>query len=192
MPVTPPAPRHISEDLGNSILITIGSQRKWFLVLYLVFQVLVWLVMEVFFGAVIVGPLSKHGFHASDGLMLLGVWLLLFTAAGLVAVYAFFWQIVGRETIEVSSQSMTVKRVLFGLGIPKEYLADHLKDFRASSDSGYRAGWSSMFAMWGLVGGTIAFDYGAKTYRIGVGIDEAEAKQIIAEIRQKFPQYRNT
>ena len=30
-----------------------------------------------------------------------------------------------------------------------------------------------------IVGGNIAFDYGAKTYRFGSGIDEAEARKIV-------------
>jgi hypothetical protein len=39
--------------------------------------------------------------------------------------------------------------------------------------------------------GSLAFDYGARTFRFGTSIDEAEAKQIVAEIQQKFPQYKN-
>jgi hypothetical protein len=39
--------------------------------------------------------------------------------------------------------------------------------------------------------GSIAFDYGARTFRFGSGVDEAEAKQILAEIQQKYPQYKN-
>ncbi len=39
--------------------------------------------------------------------------------------------------------------------------------------------------------GLIAFDYGARTFRIGSGVDEAEAKQVILIIQQRFPQYRN-
>lgn len=38
--------------------------------------------------------------------------------------------------------------------------------------------------------GFIAFDYGAKTYRFGESLDEAEARQIVALIHQRFPHYR--
>jgi hypothetical protein len=34
----------------------------------------------------------------------------------------------------------------------------------------------------------IAFDYGAKTFRFGLAIDEAEAKQIILAIKEGLPQ----
>ena len=39
--------------------------------------------------------------------------------------------------------------------------------------------------------GNISFDYGAKTFKFAGGVEEAEAKQIIAEIQQKFPQYKS-
>jgi hypothetical protein len=34
--------------------------------------------------------------------------------------------------------------------------------------------------------------HAAKTFELGVGIDEAEAKQILAKIEQKFTQYRSS
>jgi hypothetical protein len=36
--------------------------------------------------------------------------------------------------------------------------------------------------------GMISFDYGAKTFRFGLEIDEAEAKQIILAIKKGFPE----
>jgi len=45
----------------------------------------------------------------------------------------------------------------------------------------------STFVLWGLTGGHIAFDYGAKTYRFGAGVDEAEAKQIVKQIVDRYP-----
>ena len=40
-------------------------------------------------------------------------------------------------------------------------------------------------------GGIIAFDYGAKKFNFGTGIDEAEAKKILSEIQQRYSQYRS-
>jgi hypothetical protein len=41
---------------------------------------------------------------------------------------------------------------------------------------------------WGIGGGLIAFDYGAKTFRFGASLDEAEAQDIVKELnrRHKF------
>jgi hypothetical protein len=41
-----------------------------------------------------------------------------------------------------------------------------------------------MFAAWGIGGGAIAFDYGARTHRFGASLDEAEAKQLIPRIQE--------
>ena len=40
----------------------------------------------------------------------------------------------------------------------------------------------------GMFSGTIAFDYGARTVRLGSGIDEAEAHMIIESLRMRFPE----
>jgi hypothetical protein len=37
------------------------------------------------------------------------------------------------------------------------------------------------------LGGTIAFDYGARTYRFGSGMDEAEARAIVAHLQSRLP-----
>jgi hypothetical protein len=38
---------------------------------------------------------------------------------------------------------------------------------------------------WGIGGGPIAFDYGSQTVRIGSGLDEAEAREIVKELRSR-------
>ncbi len=38
---------------------------------------------------------------------------------------------------------------------------------------------------WGLTGGKLKFDYGLKTIKFGNGIDEAEAKHLIDEIKRR-------
>lgn len=189
MPVKPLAPRHTVEDLGSSLLITIPSPRKWFLVIHLIIQVLVWVLMEVIIlGAVIIG-IENNGYSSSSAFI--GIWLILFTLMGFFALYALLWQLAGREEVEVNTQSITIRHVLFGLNFPKEYSSNYFKDIRISIATTRNTGWPFMFESWGLGGGTIAFDYGAKTYRLANSLDEAEAKQIIAEIQQKFPQYKN-
>jgi hypothetical protein len=40
--------------------------------------------------------------------------------------------------------------------------------------------------MWGIGGGSVAFDYGAGTYRFGQ-IDEAEAKTVAGAIAARLP-----
>jgi hypothetical protein len=45
--------------------------------------------------------------------------------------------------------------------------------------------WNSPAQMFGT--GTIAFDYGAKTFRFGLGLDESEARQLVARLNSRHP-----
>jgi hypothetical protein len=38
-------------------------------------------------------------------------------------------------------------------------------------------------SFWGIGGGLIAFDYGAKTFRFGASVDESEARDIVSELK---------
>jgi len=160
--------------------------------LMLVFQVLLWIVIEIFILTLIVGWLINSTERISDGLIVLGIWLSLFTVAGLFMVYALLWQIAGIEKVKISGYSMEICRMLFGVKRKKEYSSEYIKDLRVSTISRSEIfGWSSFLGSLGLTGGMIGFDYGAKTFKFGSGIDEAEAKMIIAEIQKKYPQYKS-
>ena len=110
------------------------------------------------------------------------------------AMHSWLWQLSGKVLVNVGQPSIAISRKVFGWGPTKEYSAAHIKDLRASSSNvslnhpqllWYSDGpyaWQSQF-------GSLAFDYGSKTVRFGAGIEEAEAKQVLAEIFQKFPQY---
>ena len=190
MPVKLPAPRHNTEDLSNSLIVTIPSPRKWYVIAYLILQILVWLVLELLVIGFVVLPWVEHK-ATGDGVLYLGAWLFLLTVLGFVAMYAFIWQVIGKERVELGSLSIKISRNLLWFIPPREYSAAHIKYMRVSFPSQSRIPGGLMFEAWGLVGGMIAFDYGAKTFRFGGALDEAEAKQIIAEIQQKFPQYKN-
>jgi hypothetical protein len=193
MTVKPPAPKHISEDLGDKLIISIPSLKHWFFIIYLGFFVLSVIAAEF----VILGTLIFNR-NAFDGpILVLAAGAIFWTLATGLFIYQFAWQVSGKEVIEVSAKSITTSRVALGIRSPKEYLADHIKELRVSSSNmnlnhpmlwwtySYYNPWSHNMV------GSLAFDYGAQTFRFGMSIDEAEAKQIVAEIQQKFPQYKN-
>ncbi len=116
-------------------------------------------------------------------------WFALWTFGGLFALYFLLWQFTGVERIEVDAQAITLRRLVFNMGRPRTYLADHVKDLRSAANPPY-GWWSSRRYYWGWMFGTIAFDYGARTIRCGGALDEAEAKHIIRAIQKRFPHYR--
>ena len=97
-------------------------------------------------------------------------WLL----GSIFLVIIFFWRFTFKEIIQVSNQGIVVEQQSRILNRSMRYLAEHVKDLRASTSFDNKQ---------------LAFDYGARTIRFGRGLDEAEAKQIIAVIQEKFPAY---
>jgi hypothetical protein len=90
--------------------------------------------------------------------------------------------------IEVSKGSLIRRIHIAGLGINREYDVSHIKALRLSpmdTTSSRQASYSTF--PFGKTAGPIAFDYGAKTIRFGGGIDEAETKHLIEELRPFLP-----
>jgi type VI protein secretion system component VasK len=192
MPVQPPAPKHQIEDLGEKLIISIPSSKYWFITAFLGFWLIFWLAGEL----LILGALILDGTEAPPIAILL-IWLVIWTATGGLMVSQFAWQVSGKEVVEVRTQSIKISQVCLGIHPSKEYLASHIKDLRVSSSNMNlnhpMLQWTYFYNLpwYHNMAGSLAFDYGSRTFRFGMSIDEAEAKQIIAEIQQKFPQYRS-
>jgi hypothetical protein len=204
MPVVkPPSARCTIEALGESLRIVCPSRKHWFQVVFLGVWLVGWMFGETMVGGILLSGLigrflgrSPEGFgidfsalHGVSLFML--VWFVGWTVGGAFALYAFLWQLAGKEIVLLSYSSIQVRRQVLGIGWTKEYLAEHVKNLRVSQMGYSEAGWSRSLIAFGMVGGFIAFDYGAKTFRFGSGIDEAEAKQIVSVIQRCFSRYRN-
>ncbi len=99
---------------------------------------------------------------------------------GGMAAWMTLWALIGKETIEINSHFMVVSSQISIISRSKKYVADYIKEIRASPFPPIRSKHP----------GAIAFDYGARTFQFGIEIDEAEARQIVAAIQERFPQYR--
>ncbi len=132
------------------------------------------------------GGQSPHGSISSvhgQGLLLLG-WLGAWTAAGCFFGYLWMWNLAGGERVVLGPRTLAVKRDVLGFGPLKEYELQEVRNLRAGADALNRNGQMSPFSL--LNGGTISFDYGAKTFRFGADLDEAEARQIITQLKSRY------
>lgn len=202
--VQPPKERHFTRDEGSSLTVIIPSPKNYVTLVILGFWLVGWTFGEVMAGGILIAgiiqllskpseiSLGSMAGLSGGGLFML-VWLTLWTIGGAFAIYTFLWQLMGKEIVEVSYETIKIQRAVAGLGRKREYLATYIKDLRVSplaADSNYPFGWSRASNFYGLSGGLLAFDYGAKTFRFGSGVDEAEAKQILEKIVSRFPQFR--
>ncbi|MBH0184807.1 MAG: hypothetical protein HP477_05145 [Nitrospira sp.] len=117
---------------------------------------------------------------------LMVAWLAVWTVGGVVAIYAWLWQMIGKEMVIVHGQTFTTRRDIGGFGFDKDYDLVQLRNLRAEPVGFSPLNVSMALQLWGIGGGVIAFDYGATTYRLGAGLDEAEAKQAVTAINKRY------
>lgn len=201
MPEQPALPRYTSENTGFSLKIIIPSKKNWFIIIFLGFWLTFWAVAEVGVGGGMLVGVIQMLFEGKflellveglfGGLFML-IWFTLWTVGGGFALYTWFWNMTGKKVIEVTGESVQIAHRIFSFGKPKEYTVSHIKDLRTVPTI-WHGLWSFRRATrftWGVPPGTLAFDYGAKTVNFGSGCEEAEAKMILKEIWQAYPQYK--
>lgn len=174
----------ITDNYGT-VDVVIPVKRQLFVTLFLGFWLCGWLVGEVFVLTMLLGGFSLGG----DGMfvsLFMAVWLTGWTVGGLFALRAFFWLLLGKEIITIGQGRMTINKKGLLFKKPKTYDMNDVKGMRveAPASLGYNYGsrnsLNNTFA-----GGTIRFDYGMKTVKFAGGIDEAEAKHIVKELKRK-------
>ncbi|MEE9443408.1 MAG: hypothetical protein V3V99_12155 [candidate division Zixibacteria bacterium] len=161
--------------------ISIPSKKNVFIILFLMFWLAGWC-----FGEFTVTKQLLSGEVENQGKAFMLFWLAMWTVGGIFAIFIWFWNVAGREIIKIDGLQLKIKRAIFNVGLKKEYELVHIKDLRISPESRNIFSSKSAFQFWGFGGGIIAFDYGARTYRFGASIDEAEAKIILDNISARF------
>jgi hypothetical protein len=161
-------------------VINIPAAKNWFLILFVGFWLCGWAFGE--FSVIHILATGKTPGGAS--LFMFG-WLGAWTVGGSVAIWFWLWSLAGHEIVSLTPTSLAVRRDILGFGRSREYDLPSVKNVRIDNtalNSRYIQGFSLM-----PEGGTIAFDYGAKTFRFGGGVDEAEASQLIERLKSRYP-----
>lgn len=169
-------PRATIVEEPGGLRIIIPVERNWFVILYLG----VFLVFFLVFVAIVLFNLSasppKHGGFP--------LFLIILIVLGISMSYPFAWNAWGQEVAYITPGSLVVRREIFGIGRSQEFDLAHVREMRARQP--YVPVWWRMYPL-GKPPGSISFDYGAKTYSFGEGLDEAEAKGIVESVGKRFP-----
>lgn len=182
MKVEPSQPTFRWEDQGGRVRLTLTARRNWFVLLFLSAWLVGWGVGEFMV------PTQMLGKSGRTGIDLFAVaWLVGWTLGGGFALYIWLWNLIGREIIEIDSESLRIKRAVGSVGPLREFSLGHVRALRVAPVGFSPFDFASGMRFWGVGGGSIAFDYGAKTYRFGSALDEAEAKQVLARIGDRLP-----
>ena len=170
-------------DTGRGLEIVVPARRRVFALLFLPFWLFFWTIGGLSAFAALLSPETPGG---ADLFMI--VWLCGWALGEAAVVTTILWMLRGREVVTVDRDALVVRREVFGVGPTQEYEARHISNLRASPlPFGVGAYGSSPLALLRQGLGTIAFDYGAKTYRFGIAMEEAEARILIRQIEGKMP-----
>lgn len=170
------------EDTGRGLEIVIPAQRRWFTLLFLSF----WLLFWTFGGITTMVQLFAPDTPLGVDLFML-VWLCGWAAGEVVVATIILWMLRGREMVTLTPRMLSVRREVFGIGPTHEFDVAHISDFRASPIPFGASSSGGPLSLLRQGFGTIAFDYGAKTYRFGISMEEAEARLLIKRIEEKVP-----
>jgi len=168
-------PRYIVQDRLSSLQFSIPGRRNWPVVIFVGIWLVGWAAGEVTVSVIILGQLPGL---SGDGLFLL-FWLALWTVGGAAAIRAWLRALASKEIVSVDAETLSVKQAVAGIGRRKEYAAAYVDNLRVEPYYGSSSGQSS--------GHCLAFDYGGDTVRFGTNLNEAEAEQVLALIRSRFP-----
>ncbi|MDF0674985.1 MAG: hypothetical protein P0120_11715 [Nitrospira sp.] len=168
------------EDTSGELRIGIPGRRSVFVMCFLGFWICGWAVAEI-----MVAIQFLNGDAPPEGEFFMLAWFSIWTIGGVLAVYAWLWQVMGKEIVIVRGQTFKTRRDIGGFGFDKEYDRLQMRELRVGQVGFNPLDFSSSLQLWGIGGGVITFDYGAKTYRFGAGLDESEAKQVVAAIKQR-------
>lgn len=170
----------VMDTLGE-LRIIIPGRRSWFVICVLGFWICCWAVAEV-----MVASQFLNGDAPPEGELFMLAWFGVWTVSGILAIYAWLWQVFGKEIVTVRGQMFKTRRDIGGFGFEKEYDLLQMRNLRVEPVGFNPLDFSSSLQLWGIGGGVIAFDHGPRTYRFGAGLDEVEAKQAVTAIKERY------
>jgi hypothetical protein len=169
------------DKTSNGLNIFVPSRKNWFALLF----GLVWLG-GWYFGFL---SASKTLFSSGpanfrvDGFMTF--WLLGWTVGGLGIATLLLWGFFGQEKFISERNEILFEKTVFGIGKKNRLDVSGIKNFRTEFGNDNLVN-GNRWALWGLGPGKIKFDYGLKTYSFGLAVDDAEAKYIVALLKEQF------
>jgi hypothetical protein len=183
MHIEPQAPRFTIESTPDGLRAVVPARRNWLVVVFLCAWLVGWVFGEVTAVQQLLSPSEK-----TPHLFLLA-WLVGWTIGGAFALVAVVWQLAGREVISVSAATLLHRIEALGIGWSRAYKASEVKNLRATE---YLSTSFTNQAVWfpPLMGpgfGPVAFDYGARTLRLGASLEEAEGKLLAERLATRLP-----
>jgi hypothetical protein len=183
MNIEPALPRYrLDHDMGG-LRVAIPARRNWFIIAFYCLWLVGWALGET----TVLAELVKGEHRAPQAFM--AVWLAGWTCGGAYVLLTILWQLCGRELLTIAPDALHHRVEIFGIGRTRSYALGQVTrlravEFNASIFTSQAAAKPPFF---GAPTGPLAFDYGARTIRCAPSLDEAEARLLLAELKEQMP-----
>jgi hypothetical protein len=189
--VEPPKGRAKIADLGESVRIEIPLRHgiiDWLSLLFIFVFLVLWVAMPISVWIRMASQPKSENPPIFFLFLLMLLWAIGAVCFGTLCSQILMQMLMGREEILVTPQELSIKRRPFGKQL--RYRLSEVKNLRVLEDlfSAVSEPWL-IWGMWWMGRGAIAFDYGMSTVRFGAGIEVAEARKIVALIKERFGGY---
>ena len=179
----PYKPRFQELKHGSQYRVTIPARKNWFIVVFLSIWLFVWTIGG---GAIV----STIIYTPNEESLFLLVWSIGWAIGWIFAVVVLIWQIFGHEEIRFDKLGLKVKKIAIFEFWGKDFSAAHIENFQLHPNAG-----ASVFGLMesrniiGLWFGqpSIKFAYGARDVNICMGLDQAEARHILDNVKMILP-----
>lgn len=163
---------------GEALEVHIRMKSHWWLLSFLPLWLAGW-VVGLF--VVLISLLIEQTKETDTPFLL--VWLVFWFFAGALCAYVWVWHAFGKEIVKTEGELLTIKYDIFGWGLTRSFQINGISNLRAIGFFGNMFSWSYSNAMWGISGGTVAFDYRGKTHRFGIWLEEKESSEIVERLK---------
>jgi hypothetical protein len=176
------------ESIAGGIEIVMPSRRSYILATFIGLWLAAWIYSVFAILPQIFGGLP-HAKGTPPPFAFLVIWAVFWMVGGVFAFAMFAWTVAGNERLTIAPDTLAIRREVFGIGFTRRYAFASVRALRvvddfAASTPFFGIGRGDAF---GIRSGSLAFDYGAKTFRVGSGIDPAEAKYILSRVLAAKP-----
>ena len=111
------------------------------------------------------------------------VWMGFWTYFEYKIANAFLWRIAGKEKIKMRDNKLFYKRDISGRGKIKIFETDFIKDFRVVEAKENLFFENLNNSYWVIAGEKLTFDYYGKVIKLGIQLNEADAKALLKVIK---------
>lgn len=179
--IAPGKGRAVIENDSAGLRITIPARLELFPTAFLSFWLIGWAAGEILVPYTFIFA-SHDKPSPAPALLFSIVWLAGWTVAGAWALSIFLWNVAGREIIELTSTVLMRRKQIPIFSRSKEYAVASIKGLRPAPVVQTFWPMQQNMAPLSFRDGTISFDYGRDTHRLGSGLDEADARYVIDEM----------